>query len=670
MARDIPIGNGNMLVAFNETYQICDWYYPLVGQENHTAGHAFRLGMMWRGEFSWVDEDCWSRQLLYEDQTLATAVTLTHVGWGLTVKVTDLVDVHDNILLRRFEWHNESSQPESLRVFLHHDFHLYGVDVGDTVFYDPMSHALIHYKGHRYFLMSGQVGDKIGVTEWAIGRKEIGGMEGTWRDAEDGHLEQNAIHQGSVDSTYALSIGLDGAQTGVIWAWVCAGQTLEEVRQLNAFVSFESPSMLMDRTRAVWKLWLKKPRLVVGSAEPFERFYDRSLLIIRTNIDNRGGIVAANDSDIMHHSRDTYSYVWPRDGAWVARALDAAGYPALSTRFFAFAADVLDPGGYFLHKYNPDRSLASSWHPWWMDAQPELPIQEDETGVVLWALWQHFVEWRDVEVVEPWFNRLILEAGQFLHDFRHPGTGLPWPSWDLWEERRGIHAYTVAAVFAGLVAASRFARAFGAGERAAAFQRAADEVREAFDRYFLDPVGGRFWRRLVPDRYQPDVFDPDPTADASLLLIPQLGLVAPDDLRMQRTAAWIRERLWVPTTVGGMARYEGDGYQRAPAHDYLPGNPWFLCTLWYADYVMMTAHSPEQLSSARQLLEWVQSHARSSGVMAEQLDPETGAPLSVSPLTWSHSAFVLSLVRYRKTALKFEQHQIRDEGWGIEPVGW
>ncbi len=32
--------------------------------------------------------------------------------------------------------------------------------------------------------------------------------------------------------------------------------------------------------------------------------------------------------------------------------------------------------------------------------------------------------------------------------------------------------------------------------------------------------------------------------------------------------------------------------------------------------------------------------------MAEQLDPFSGAPLSVAPLTWSHSTFVLAVTRY------------------------
>jgi GH15 family glucan-1,4-alpha-glucosidase len=43
MARDIPVGNGSLLVTFDADYRIRDIYFPHVGQENHTAGHPCRF---------------------------------------------------------------------------------------------------------------------------------------------------------------------------------------------------------------------------------------------------------------------------------------------------------------------------------------------------------------------------------------------------------------------------------------------------------------------------------------------------------------------------------------------------------------------------------------------------------------------------------------------------
>ena len=59
MPRDIPVGNGSLLVNFDSNYQLRDLYWPHVGQENHTAGHPFRFGVWVDGQFSWVSQDEW-----------------------------------------------------------------------------------------------------------------------------------------------------------------------------------------------------------------------------------------------------------------------------------------------------------------------------------------------------------------------------------------------------------------------------------------------------------------------------------------------------------------------------------------------------------------------------------------------------------------------------------
>ena len=82
--------------------------------------------------------------------------------------------------------------------------------------------------------------------------------------------------------------------------------------------------------------------------------YKQSLLIIKSQIDHSGGIVAANDTDISQLARDTYSYVWPRDGALVSSALMHAGHAGAPERFLGFCSRVISPNGYLRHKYNPD----------------------------------------------------------------------------------------------------------------------------------------------------------------------------------------------------------------------------------------------------------------------------------------------------------------------------
>jgi glucoamylase len=105
--------------------------------------------------------------------------------------------------------------------------------------------------------------------------------------------------------------------------------------------------------------------------------------------------------------------------------LELAGYPGLSRNFFQFIADRLEPEGCLLPKYNPDGTLASSWHPWSHEGRPQLPIQEDSTALVIWALWHHFVLFRDIEFLKPLYAHLVKKAADFMCEYRDKETGLP-----------------------------------------------------------------------------------------------------------------------------------------------------------------------------------------------------------------------------------------------------
>jgi glucoamylase len=51
-------------------------------------------------------------------------------------------------------------------------------------------------------------------------------------------------------------------------------------------------------------------------------------------------------------------------------------------------------------------------------------------------------------------------------------------------------------------------------------------------------------------------------------------------------------------------------------------------------------------------LEWVAWRALPSGVLAEQVNPYTNDPLSVSPLTWSHAAYIATVQSYLEAAVR------------------
>jgi glucoamylase len=641
MPRDIPVGNGRLLICFDENYCIRDFFFPHVGQENHVGGKLCRLGLWVENKFSWINED-WQRELTYVPDTMVTKVSLFNRALEIRLTCRDAVDFHEDVYLREITVENLEGKSREVRLFFNLDLGISGNDVGDTAGYDPKTGAIVHYKGPRYFLAGGVSGAGFGLSQFAVGQKGAEGKKGTFIDAEDGVLSGNPIAQGSVDSVMALHLEVAGNSQETAYFWIAAGQSFQDVHRLDALVKYKHPQNLVKRTEDYWRLWIRKEsppleRLPEGLAD----FYRRSLIIVRTQIDAEGGILAANDSDIVYFNRDTYSYVWPRDAALVAHALDQAGHPTSSRNFFRFISRLLQPEGCLLHKFNPDGTLASSWHPWFYEGQAQIPIQEDSTALVLWALWHHFVLYRDLDFIRPLYRPLIKKAADFMCQHRDEATGLPAPCYDLWEERRGILSFTVGAVFGGLTAAGLFSKVLGEEERSTHFQQVAAEVRDAASQYLWRPQLNRFCRMLSRDRQGQLQYDD--TFDASLWGLFAFGLYTADDPRIVATMAALREKLWLRTPVGGMARYEHDSYHRVSPD--LPGNAWFICTLWLADYLLEIG-GDEEITQALEILTWVASHALPSGVLPEQINPLTGEPLSVSPLTWSHATYISTVHRY------------------------
>jgi len=224
---------------------------------------------------------------------------------------------------------------------------------------------VIAYKGDRWALAGGIVGQDFGISSWATGKKGTN-AEGTWVDAQDGILGRNPIDQGSVDSTISFDLGaMVASEERRLTHWLVFGKNLSSVTTYGQdLIVSKSPHTYLVRTRTYWDRWSDKEHRHIEEAlgHDVRHLFRRSVLTVRTQVDNRGGIVAANDYDITKFARDTYSYVWPRDGALVANALDRSGHEDVTRNFFLFCERVISERGYMLHKYAPDGLPGSSWH--------------------------------------------------------------------------------------------------------------------------------------------------------------------------------------------------------------------------------------------------------------------------------------------------------------------
>lgn len=635
MPRDLPIGNGSLLVAFDSSYRLADFSYPRVGMENQAAS-KFQFGVWCDGALHSVADPEWVRTLEYLRDTLVTDVELQNDAIGLRLHCYDAVDPDSRVYVRRIVVRNLREEKRDIKLFLHHDFSLYGNPIGDTVMFDPESSGIIQYKARRCVLVNCDGG----VREYACARSLTGGSDGSWSDAEDGVLSMSAIAQGSVDATIAIPLSLDGSGSATTCYWICAGRTDSEVRAMDASVRAEGPAQLIARAGSHWYTWVNKPGTdLTDLPDEIIDLYRRSLLVIATQCDRGGAVIAANDSDITWGHNDHYSYMWCRDAAFVCDAMDRAGFPEITRRFLRMANDVIRDDGYFLHKYNPDGSPAPLWQPWIHNGAARLPIQEDETALVIWLLARHYQRTRDLDLLRSVYQRLVVSAADFLVSFRDPVTMLPRPSFDMWEERYGVFSFTCASVWAGLDAAAELANVVNDQPRRAAYAKAATEVRDALRRHLWLEEEGRFARGLLAG--EDGTLSIDPTVDASTFALFYFGVFPSSTAMIEGTMRAVREKLWVHTEVGGVARYQDDAYHRISGEtERVPGNPWILCTLWLAEHVITKASSAESLQRALDLVRWARSKATRSMILPEQIDPYGGDALSVAPLTWSHAQVV------------------------------
>lgn len=644
MSRSLVLGNGSLLVGLDRFGLVRDFYYDYVGLEDHLTADSVHLVGVWvEDQLSWLSDPGWNIAIDYRHNTLAGLITAVNEHLELELHFLDLVYNEKSIFLRQITVKNRANRKRTIKVFLNHQFRMYGIDAKDTVYFDPEDTTIVHYKGRRIALIGGQKEGKS-FTDYTVGLSGIEGKEGTWCDAEDGFLSKNPIEHGRVDSTIAFEHTPDTESSFQFTYWIAIDKTLAAVKALHQYVLKKSPAHLIETTQDYWTAWINKSALnFSGLNNRLTELFHKSLLIMRTHVDNTGGIIASGDSEMLQNGRDNYSYVWPRDGAFVAMAFDKAGYPEVSRRFFEFANAVISEEGYFFHKFRSDRSWGSSWHPWIVDGVHQLPIQEDETALVIIALWEHYQYSKDLEFIENVYNSLIKRAGDFMLGFRSE-LHLPFPSYDLWEMKYGVNTFTAASVYAALAVVADFAKLLGKEKDQELFAQAAAQVKKACQELLFNEKTNYFYKLI-------DVKDGnllhDETIDVSSFYgIFRFNVFDLDDPRLTRAFETLKTHLLSPGKAAGIARFEDDNYYRVLPDS--PGNPWIVTTLWLVQYLIARAKSEQDFKEVVNWFNWVADRALPSGILSEQVNPATGDQISAAPLAWSHAEFVIAIINYLK----------------------
>lgn len=650
MARALTLGNGTMLVCLDEFGFVRDFYFPYVGLENHVSGHKHRIGISVNDRFSWIDDGSWEITIGYKPETMVGYLVCKNLVLQVTVVMEDIVYNESNVFMRQVDVYNHTDGPMNVKLFFHQVFLIQESRKRNTAFYDPTHNAIVHYKGRRVFIVNGRTESGSAIDDYSVGAYQFEGKEGTYRDAEDGVLTKNAVEHGSVDSVVRFCMSCEGKQKARVYYWICTGKSLDEAYGLNDLVMKKTPAAMLHSTESYWHAWLATRDFPTEQLpEKLKKLFETSLFILRCHTDNRGCIIASADSEMIEYGKDDYAYMWPRDASFICVTLDKAGFHEVTKPFFQFCQQVLHPDGYLHHRFRSDQSLGSTWHSstsqnaWLKDKVLQLPIQEDESASVLFALWNHYEHSKDLEFIEALYKPLIEKIATFLVSFRDKVTGLPLQSYDLWEEKMGVSTYTCAAVYGGLMAAARFCELLDKRNHMREFKQVAQEIKKATIDHLFSPELDAFVRDA---RVTDQGVVRDETVDASSLFgLWYFGMFEHDDPLLIKTHQQVLQRLKNPAATGGFIRYERDAYFKSKDLS----NPWFITTLWEAQRLLSRAEvSQDDLHFVENTFAWVLEHMYPSGVLAEQLDPYTGASLSATPLVWSHSVLIETVLLYLK----------------------
>lgn len=639
MGRPVVLSNGQLFVGLDENGLVHDFYYPYVGLENLTNARSIqhKIGVWVDGNFKWTDDGSWEVKIDFEIDALISDIVLHNSDLGVTLHLQDYIDSDNNSLIRHITVTNEDDIERDIRVFMHQVFELSSDGRADTALYVPDSHYLLDYKGRFCLLVGGKYADGTDFDQYAVGNYGIEGKAGTYLDAEDGELSENAVEHGGVDSVIRFRKRMRGHESTVIDYWIVAASNQSDAESTHTGYKNQDMQDLMRHVRQDWQEWLGGGGISIPDFH--RRSLQHSLLIVKAHCDNRGSVLASGDSSIFNYGRDYYCYCWPRDAAYALWPLIRLGHFDEAKQFIQFARDTMHKDGYLMHKYQPDRAIGSTWHPLVHGRRKELAIQEDETACVLFMMGEYLEASQDIDFVSNLYLSFVVPCANFLSNFIDKETGLPHASYDLWEEKFLTSTYTVCTVIAGLETAAKLAKQLEYADDAHRWKQAADGIRSNLDKLYHSD--GYFVKGFLLQ--EDGSLEYDNTLDISSLYGPYMYAGLPlDDERLLSTVKHVENRILNTSPSGGVLRYEHDNYFLTK-REFI-GNPWIVSTLWLAQYYATAGRTQD----ATTLLEWALARELPSGVLSEQFDPENGSPLGVTPLVWSHAELVNTLLDLSK----------------------
>jgi glucoamylase len=625
------IGNGSMLGCISDKGELLRLYWPHIDYPQHL--YAFFTGIKLKNidnSAAWFHEPWLTHEQRYLKDTnvLETVCTNLYAGWR--VNQMDFVLPDSNVLIRKYVVENLSDNEMDADIILYSRALSTSPEITCSM-YNFTHNALMHYRNSYYTAISGSL-------------KPNG--------FQLGNNSHDNVRNGKLFGADYIGMMSDGAvswELGKVAAksykefsiYLSTGSTAKEAIALLKKTKATSVAGLLSHTRVYWEEYTDRAVKLVTGNEKIDRIYRRSILVFALMSDKLGGgLLAAPEIDEDFTKCGRYAYCWGRDAAFITGAMDKCGLSNEVEAFYRWAASIQDDDGCWQQRYHMDGNLAPSWG-----------LQIDETGTIIWGIYSHYIETKNNKFIsDMWI--CVKKGADFLISFIDKETGLPLPSFDLWEERYGEHLYSTAAVYGGITAAAEIADILGLDKNISEkYREAAALIKDAIDRNFwkedktrfiravrvkLNPWGSEWTENPVMVKINPMGYERDFSREDWKIDISLLGITVPFDVypandpKVSVTAELVEKYLGI-CPAGGLMRYEED--------NYIGGNPWVLTTLWAALYHMKAGN----MDKVKKYFEWAVNCVTPLDLLPEQVNKETGKPEWVIPLTWSHAMFVLVL---------------------------
>ncbi|HET9076634.1 MAG TPA: glycoside hydrolase family 15 protein [Acidimicrobiales bacterium] len=393
---------------------------------------------------------------------------------------------------------------------------------------------------------------------------------------------------------------------------------------LAAPCTFAEATERMARTSEHWRQWITEGDF---PDHRWRSYLQRSALTLKgLTYAPSGALLAAATTSLPetpHGERNwDYRYSWVRDSTFALWGLYTLGFDREADDFFYFIADACRGGQelQIMYGLGGERQLTESTLPL-SGYEGASPVrtgngaynqkQHDVWGAVLDSVLLHARSRSQLQ--ESMWPLLKREVEAAAAHWEEPDRGI-------WEVR-GDPQHFVSSKFMCWVAldrGARLARMFDEADHAEKWQALADRIHSDICTRGVDERGV-----FVQHYGSTDL-------DASVLLMPLLRFLPPDDPRIRATVLAIADEL---TEDGLVLRY-----RTAETDDGMSGEEgtFTICSFWLVSALVEIG----ELDRGRRLCERLLSLASPLELYAEELDPRTGRHLGNFPQAFTHLALI------------------------------